>query len=375
MEHWTIDYLICLGLSVLITGLIIPMILRIAFRRNLFDMPDSRKIHKGGIPRLGGIAFMPSVIFAFCITIGLDLHFYSRDMMALMEHSGTGIVFLMCSLALVYLVGIADDLAGLKYNAKFAVQIIAGILIAFSGEWVRGLHGFLWIEAWPEWIGWIFTIFGIIYVINAVNLIDGIDGLASGLSAVALVWYSYVLWITGNYGYMLIAAAALGTLIAFFYFNVFGRVDRHTKIFMGDTGSLSIGLILAFLAIVVLDIPEENIGKNYNVFIMAVSPVLLPCLDVVRVFFHRIMRGRSPFLPDKCHIHHKLLAIGLAQRQVLAVIMVIDIVFICMNMMLTIYVQPTWIILIDVALWLFINWIMTGAIHKKELKLGKKLYE
>lgn len=375
MEHWTTNYIICLGLSILITGLMIPMILRIAFKRNLLDVPDSRKIHKGRVPRLGGIAFMPSIILAFCITVGLNSQIFPSDIMSEIGPSIMKIVFLLCSLALIYLVGLADDLVGVKYSVKFAVQIIAGILIAFSGEWVHGLHGFLWIGEWQEWIGWIFTIFGIIYVINAVNLIDGIDGLASGLSAVALVWYSYVLWGTGNNGYLLIAAAALGALIAFFYFNVFGRIERHTKIFMGDTGSLSIGLILAFMAIVAFNIPEVGTRRNCNVFILAVSPVLLPCLDVVRVFFHRVIRGRSPFLPDKCHIHHKMLAVGLAQKKVLATILIIDIFFICMNMLLSPSVQPTFIILVDVAIWFLINWILTKAIRQKEVKLGKKLYE
>lgn len=375
MEHWTINYILCLGISVLLTGLIIPKIILIAFRRNLFDTPNARKIHTGVVPRLGGIAFMPALLFAFCITVGFCLQIYPDDAVSVMRQSGIGLVFLVCSLTLIYLVGLADDLVGVKYRAKFLAQVVAGILIVSSGEWVRDMHGFLWINVLPVWLGLFFTVFGIIYVINAVNLIDGIDGLASGLSAVALVWYSYVLWAAGYYGYMMLAGATLGTLIPFFYYNVFGQADKHTKIFMGDTGSLTIGLILAFLTIVVFNVPDAGIGKNYNVFIMAVSPLMLPCFDVVRVFFHRIRHGRSPFLPDKTHIHHKLLALGFHQSKALIVIVVTDMLMVLLNVLLSASMAATWVILIDVVSLVLLNIVLTCMIHKRESRLNVRLYE
>ncbi len=364
-----------MGISILLTGLIIPKILLIAFRRNLFDTPNARKIHTGVVPRLGGIAFMPALLFAFCITIGFNLQVYPGNVVSVMKQSGMSIAFLMCSLTLIYLVGLADDLVGVKYRAKFVAQVVAGVLITFSGEWVRNLHGFLWINELPVWFGLLFTIFGIIYVVNAINLIDGIDGLASGLSAVALVWYSYVLWATGHYGYMMLAGATLGTLIPFFYYNVFGRADKHTKIFMGDTGSLTIGLILAFLAIVVFNTPDDGVGKDYNVFVMAISPLMLPCFDVVRVFFHRIRHGRSPFLPDKTHIHHKLLALGFHQSKALILIVAADMLMVLLNVLLSVYLESVWIILIDVVSLVALNILLTEMIHKREKRLGIRLYD
>lgn len=375
MNIWTINYIICLLVSILLTGWIIPKILLIAFRRNLFDMPDERKIHTGVVPRLGGIAFMPALLFAFCITIGFSYQLWPCDTIFTMKQGGMCVVFMMCSMTLVYLVGLADDLVGVKYSAKFVVQMVAGVLIIFSGLWVRSFHGFLWIHELPEWFGWIFTIFGIIYVINAVNLIDGIDGLASGLSAVALIWYSYVLWYSGSYAYMLLAGATLGTLVPFFYYNVFGRADHQTKIFMGDTGSLTIGLILAFLAIVVFNTQDTGIGTDYNVFVMAVSPLMLPCFDVVRVFFHRIRKGRSPFLPDKSHIHHKLLALGMYQWQALVLIVATDMLMVLVNVVLSAYISSTLVILIDVVSLIGMNMVLTDLIRKREKRLNKKLYE
>lgn len=375
MAYWIQNYVLALALSVLITGLIIPKILLIAFRKKLFDTVDERKIHRGIVPRLGGVAFLPALIFSFCLVAGFNLHFHYAEIIPLTGVVTVPLFFLVCGAMLIYLVGMADDLVGVRYRGKFLLQIIAAILIMASGMWVSDLYGFLWLRSIPAWIGWIITGFCIIYVVNAVNLIDGIDGLASGLSAVALVWYSYVLWAAGYYGYMMLAGATLGTLIPFFYYNVFGQADKHTKIFMGDTGSLTIGLILAFLTIVVFNVPDAGIGKNYNVFIMAVSPLMLPCFDVVRVFFHRIRHGRSPFLPDKTHIHHKLLALGFHQSKALIVIVVTDMLMVLLNVLLSASMAATWVILIDVVSLVLLNIVLTCMIHKRESRLNVRLYE
>lgn len=375
MAYWIQNYVLTLGISVLLTGLIIPKILLIAFRRNLFDTVDERKIHRGIVPRLGGMAFLPALTFAFCLTVGINLRFHLHQIIPALAESVIPIFFLVCALMLIYLVGLADDLVGVRYRAKFLLQIVAGVLIISSGMWVSNFHGFLWIEELPSWVGWIVTVFCIIYVVNAVNLIDGIDGLASGLSAVALIWYSYVFYLTGRWGCLLLAGATLGTLIPFFYFNVFGKATNHTKIFMGDTGSLTIGLMLVFLTIAVINIPDTPVLAGNNLFIMAVSPLILPCFDVARVFFHRVKRGHNPFLPDKCHIHHKLLALGLPQWQALIGIVLTDMLFVLANVACSPYVQPTLIILGDAVLWILMNMLLTGMIRRRERELGEVLYD
>lgn len=375
MAYWIQNYVLSLGLSVLLTGLIIPKILVIAFKKNLFDTVDERKIHRGVVPRLGGMSFLPALTFAFCLVIGLNLRFHPMEIIPELSGAVIPIFFLICALMLIYLVGLADDLIGVRYRAKFMLQIVAGVLIICSGMWISNLHGFLWIYEWPSWIGWIVTVFCIIYVVNAVNLIDGIDGLASGLSAVALIWYSYVFYVTDRYACLLLAGATLGTLIPFFYFNVFGKATNHTKIFMGDTGSLTIGLLLVFLTVEVMNIPEiPQLGGN-NLFIMAVSPLILPCFDVARVFFHRVRHGHNPFLPDKCHIHHKLLALGLPQWQALIGIVLTDMIFVLANVACSPYVTPTLIILGDAVLWVVLNMLLTKMIRHREQRLGTVLYE
>lgn len=364
-----------MGISVLLTGLIIPKILLIAFSKNLFDTADERKIHCGVVPRLGGMAFLPALTFSFCLVVGLNVRFQFPGIVPALAQAVIPIFFLICALMLIYLVGLADDLVGVRYRAKFLLQIVAALLIICSGVWVSDIHGFLWTEEIPDWIGWIVTVFCIIYVVNAVNLIDGIDGLASGLSAVALIWYSYVFYLTGQWACMLLAGATLGTLIPFFYFNVFGKAKNHTKIFMGDTGSLTIGLLLVFLTLEVINIPDSPVLAGNNLFIMAVSPLILPCFDVARVFLHRIRLGHNPFLPDKCHIHHKLLALGLLQWQALVGIVLTDMMFVLANVACSSFVQPTLIILGDAILWIALNMLLTHMIRRRERELGKTLYE
>lgn len=375
MTFWTQNYVFTLAISMILAGWIIPKILLIAFRRKLFDTTDSRKIHRGVVPRLGGISFLPAVAFAFCFVVGFNLRYCHTSIVQALSQAMVPIFFFVCSLMLIYLVGLADDLIGVRYRAKFMMQIIAGLLIIASGTWVSNLHGFLWIGQWPSWIGCIVTVIFIIYVVNAVNLIDGIDGLASGLSAVALIWYSYVFYISGQYVCMMLAAATLGTLVPFFYYNVFGKASTHTKIFMGDTGSLTIGLMIVFLSIEVFKIPVSEFPVEDNLFIVAMAPLIIPCFDVARVFFHRVRKGRNPFLPDKSHIHHKLLALGFQQWQALIMIVLADMVFVLVNVGFSSMVQPTWIFFGDVILWVALNMLLTRLIRSRERRTNTTLYE
>ena len=380
MSYWIENYFLCFCVSVVLAGIIIPNIMTIAFRRKLFDEIDERKIHRGVVPRLGGISFLPAFIFSFCVVMGCNIrlgyiHMGMLGMGTMLQTSLVPVFFLLCALMLMYLVGIADDLIGVRYRAKFMAQIIAGALIVVSGCWIHSIYGFLGINEWPALAGWAASIFLVIYVMNAINLIDGIDGLASGLSAIALAFYSYLFYNTGQYSCALLAGATLGALIPFFYYNVFGSTERRTKIFMGDTGSLTIGTMLAFFSIQIFNIPPDTLPTGENLFILAIAPIIVPCFDVMRVFIHRVRRGNNPFLPDKCHIHHKLLALGCRQSQALITILLADAGFILFNLAVSPYFSPTWIIIGDLALWILLNMMLTHLIRVRERNMGIKLYE
>lgn len=375
MVNWITNDILTFAISLLLAGIIIPQILLIAFRKKLFDEIDERKIHKGIVPRLGGIAFLPSILFSLALVVGINLRLGGIEAFGEFAESTMPIYFMVCAVLLMFLVGIADDLIGVRYMAKFIVQILSALLICGSGLYINNLYGFLWLVELPDWFAFLATAFAVVFVVNAINLIDGIDGLASGLSTVALVFYAVVFYKGGDFVYSMLASAAVGTLLPFFYYNVFGNAKRRKKIFMGDTGALTTGMILVFCAIAVLHINQGDFPKDYNPVVVAFSPLIIPCFDVVRVYLHRVARHRNPFLPDKCHIHHKLLALGLNQRLALIVIMAWSALFILVNIILSPYFNPTGIVVADILIWAVANMFLSRAIHRREKKLNEKLYD
>lgn len=374
MSYWIINYIMTIAAAILLGALIIPRILVIAYRRNLYDVADGRKIHAGRVPRLGGMSFLPSIGIALTLVIGINMRYYGSHMWDMFSQEGVPLLFLTGALLMIYLMGITDDLVGVKYRAKFFFQIVAGALLVVSGLRIPDLYGFLWIEEIAPWVSCVIVIFFTVYVLNAINLIDGIDGLASGLSIVAFGWYSYLFYQSGEHVSLLISGAAMGTLIPFFIFNVFGKASARTKIFMGDTGSLTMGLLLVYLSIKVADLPAGTLGDE-NLFVLAVAPILIPCFDVVRVFLHRVKKGRNPFLPDKVHIHHKLLATGMKQNMAMVVILLGDAVMILLNLWCSAFVGATWIILGDILIWTVLNIGLTSAIRSRERRLDTNLFD
>lgn len=374
-SYWIYTDLMVFCVAVLLTGIIIPQILLIAFSKKLFDEVDERKIHKGVVPRLGGIAFLPAIIFSICLVLAVNISFGVSGSTGVFAECSQSIMYLLCAEMLMFLVGIADDLIGVRYKAKFVCQILCAVFICASGAYIHNMDGMLWIEQLPKWLGWCLSGFIVVYLVNAINLIDGIDGLASGLSGIALIFYGVVLTLAQEWVLALLAWAQLGTLVPFFYYNVFGNPTKRKKIFMGDTGSLTVGMMLSFIALSVTNIGVSGLPKDYNLLVLAFSPLIIPAFDVVRVYFHRIRQHRNPFLPDKCHIHHKLLALGLNQRASLCVILLSAVIFMLINVSLSPYVSATWLLVGDVAIWLCGNLLVTRAIRKKEAKLHTTLYE
>lgn len=374
-SYWIYTDMAVFFVAFMLTGIIIPQILLIAFRKKLFDEVDERKIHKGIVPRLGGIAFLPAIIFSICLVLSAGISFGVDESIGIFSDWGQPIMYLLCAEMLMFLVGIADDLIGVRYKAKFVCQILCAIFICASGAYIHNMGGMLWIDELPAWLGWCLSGFFVVYIVNAINLIDGIDGLASGLSGIALIFYGVVLANAQEWVLALLVWAQLGTLVPFFYYNVFGNPTKRKKIFMGDTGALTVGMLLAFIALSVTNIDAPGVTKGYNKLVLAFSPLIIPAFDVVRVYFHRIRLGRNPFLPDKCHIHHKLLALGLNQRASLCAILLSAVVFMLVNVLLSPYVSATWLLVGDVALWLCGNVLITHAIRRKEASTHTTLYD
>lgn len=378
--QWTLDELAVFLISAGISGIIIPKILLIAFRKRLFDEPDERKIHTAAVPRLGGLAFMPSIVFSICLVVGvkgildaqgLSAYFGGPSEVGDMSEMLLPMCFGLCAVMMMYLVGIADDLIGVRYRAKFVAQILAALLLAMGGVRIENFHGLMWLYELPVGLSWAATVLLVVFITNAINLIDGIDGLASGLSGIAMAFYGFVFMHTGYMLYAMLAFAGLGTLVPFFYYNVFGNPAMGKKIFMGDTGSLTTGLILSFLSIEVCSLPEGSV-YSWDVMVVAFAPLTIPCLDVIRVFVHRIVRGMSPFLPDKSHIHHKLLALGIPQRWAMITILATSSALIAANLLMSVHMGPMWVLVIDMVVWVAANWQLTRCIMARQKRLGIK---
>ncbi len=368
MNLTALECLAVFCVSLLLAGIIIPQILLIAFRKNLFDEIDERKIHHGRVPRLGGIAFMPSMIFSVAAIGGsftllgfLDFSFYGPDDLV-------RCCFGLCALMIMYLVGIADDLVGVRYRAKFIAQIIAAGFLVASGEYIDSLDGFCGIHGIPVWVALPFSVLVVVFVTNAINLIDGIDGLASGLCSIAMLFYGWVMLCCNEITYALVAFGTLGALIQFFYYNVFGNAKVGKKIFMGDTGALTTGIIICFLCMRICSMDQSVGGFKGDSLVIAFAPLLVPCFDVVRVYIRRIRHHTNPFLPDKSHIHHKLLDAGLPQRTAMVSILIFSLLLSGLNYWLAAYMNITVLFIIDILIFMVANIWLNMAINRRHAR-------
>lgn len=365
MNIWVVNCFAVMVLCVFCAGIVIPQILLIAFRKQLFDDINERKIHKSTVPRLGGIAFVPVIFFSFALLFGCNALLGHYEMPIEIAPNVVTMAFCFCSLLLLYLAGMADDLIGIRYSAKFIIQILCGMMLIAGGIYIDDFHGALLVNKIPLWIGYPFTVLLTVFIINAINLIDGIDGLASGLSSVACLFFGVIFFSLDEYLYAMLSFATFGVLLPFYYYNVFGNPEKQKKIFMGDTGSLTIGMILCILSLKMLVVASSDVTAEVNPMVLAFSPLLVPCCDVVRVYLHRVRNGKNPFLPDKNHIHHKLLAVGMRQRLVMVMIVSVSLFFMLFNLFLSAYLNVTLIFIIDLTIWTLGNIWLNRMIKKK----------
>ncbi len=357
-------YAMAFVLSVAVTSYMIPKIIVISFKKKLFDTVDGRKVHTGNVPRLGGVAFMPTIIITFSLIAGV--HIVMGQPIGPFLTSCAPIVGLyLCSLIFLYLEGIADDLVGVGYKPKFAVMFFAALLIACSGTYIHDFHGLLFLHRLPAWVGGLLSMFLIVFVINAINLIDGVDGLASGVSMLAFFFFFVLFARVGDGFFAMLSLVSLGMLIPFWIYNVFGKVERKKKIFMGDTGAQTVGLLLSVLAIRLSMYPAGSSDLISHPLGISMTLLLVPCFDLLRVFVWRIRHRRNPFLPDRQHIHHKLLAIGMSPRTTMTTVISIAAFYILLNFSLFTVLNINLILLVDIAIYAFLHIALSHIIRKK----------
>lgn len=348
--YWFWNIATVFALCVLLAGILIPQILLLAYRKKLFDPVNDRKIHHGLIPRLGGIAFVPVIFLSTALVVGFNAMMHWPGLPHLVSQQAWLLIPVFCSLQILFIVGLADDLVGIKYRAKFFAQLICGGLLLIGGVWFNNFSGIFGLHSIPAWAGMPFTVIIVVFLINAINLIDGLDGLASGLTSIACIVYGVTFFILGDYLEAVLSFATLGVLVPFYYYNVFGNVDKHKKIFMGDTGSLTIGLILVVLGIRLFDCGTCECVP-YPAVVAAFSPLVVPCFDCVRVYAWRLRHHRPPFSPDQNHIHHRLLRMGFNTREAMMVIVGSSLVLTIANILLSLVMNINILIALDIVVW------------------------
>ncbi|RYY54498.1 MAG: undecaprenyl/decaprenyl-phosphate alpha-N-acetylglucosaminyl 1-phosphate transferase [Chitinophagaceae bacterium] len=310
-----LDILLTAAVSFIITFLAIPIILTIADQKKLFDIPDERKLHTHAVASLGGVGIFAGFVLAALLAIEV-----SRS---------PEFQYYFAAAFVIFFLGLKDDLIVLSATKKFIGQLIAAaILIHLGNVRIDSMHGFLGIDELPLAFSYALSYLTIILVINSFNLIDGVDGLAASLGIMTMLVFGTYFYMAENNAYALLSYAMCGSLVAFLIFN-----HHPAKIFMGDSGSLMIGLVASILVIRfinVASVPGIKVPVT-SVVAVGISVLFLPLADTLRVFAIRIFNGRSPFTPDRNHIHHLLLARGLNHAAVTLVCLSVNIAFLMLT--------------------------------------------
>lgn len=286
----------------------IPVVIKISELKSLMEKPGERRSHTTPTPTFGGIAIYAGILIAYFLWPSIDQTDVYRTNLS------------VAGMTILFFIGIKDDLVGIDPNKKIMFQVLAAMILIFFGELrVDYLYGILGFHHIPDIVGILLTCFIFIALTNAINLIDGIDGLAGGIATIASATFGGWFLLTNHFTMACLAFTLAGALIGFLRFNF----SKTSKIFMGNTGSLIIGFMLAFFAVRFVNLNASfryEPTAFFNAPIIAIVILIIPIFDTLRVFLVRILAGRSPFSADRNHMHHILLDNGLTHLQATAVL-------------------------------------------------------
>jgi len=309
----------------------LPSVIYVVKQKNLMDNPNERSSHKEKTPTLGGISFFVSIVFTLMVFRPFDI-----DQVGINILSGVGVLFF---------VGLKDDLVGVKPSTKIIGQIIATLMLFFSTDLkITTLDGFLNITDIPYWTSVFISCAIVMAIVNSYNLIDGINGSASMVGMVIFSAFAYVFYDAEMYYYFLLSILCIGFLLAFLRYNL----SNKNRVFMGDTGSMIVGFVLAVLAIkfFALDTTslESAVINPTNKVWVLLSIIFIPFFDTTRVFTSRIIRHGKPFKADRSHIHHVFidyLKLSHAKASILlaSINLSVFIVILCLNT----YLSSLWL--------------------------------
>ncbi|MFM2016429.1 MAG: hypothetical protein RL007_85 [Bacteroidota bacterium] len=364
-------YLILAGITAFCVVLFAtPSLIKVAFLKRLFDEPgEARKLHKRVVPTIGGIIIFAATLFACAL-------WFPYDVLA-SEYVSGGIhlfQFVVAALIMMFFVGVKDDIIGTAPIKKLAAQIIVSMILVLMAETrLRSMHGLFGINEIPLWASIFLSLFAMIVIVNAYNLIDGVDGLAAGVGLISSSTLGAMFVLSGHLVPAILAFSLAGSLAAFLVFNF-----SPAKIFMGDSGSLSIGLIMSILVITFIEMkPAAQTATWVN---QLVNPVVgmaflaYPLTDTLRIFGYRAMKGVSPFSADRNHLHHLLIDSGMSHAKTVIWIYIANIFVIALAGITSIYFNITVSFIITggiVVLLTFVPWLLKRSAMKKNTGGGK----
>lgn len=312
------DHFYLIGIVALLISLMgMPVVLKVAHRFGLVVHPNKRTSHTGDIPDVGGV----DICMGFLITFLLFVYPITRQTQFLL----VGAVLMMC-------VGFVDDIFVLKPSHKTIGEMTAAVfLILFARCLVTNLGGIVDIREIGLVGGSILSFIVLFAIVNAVNLIDGVDGLASGLGILFFTFFTIYFYRAGQMMWAILSYIVIGSLIIFFCYNVFGRTKR--KIFMGDSGSLLLGYLITACVFQFCQMNTYGLLSNPALIFhcphgTCICILAIPVFDACRLFISRMRHHKSPFAPDKNHIHHLLLVLGLTHLQTTTIILIVELFFI-----------------------------------------------
>ncbi|MDH5717013.1 MAG: undecaprenyl/decaprenyl-phosphate alpha-N-acetylglucosaminyl 1-phosphate transferase [Spirochaetia bacterium] len=294
-------------LSLIVSIILIPICKKTAFKFNVLDIPDKRKIHKEPVPYFGGIA----IFFSFLLSMGFIFFFSSN----LLNEQFTTIVI---GVSLIFIVGLLDDIKSIRARHKFIGQLIVSIYVVYNGIFIKEITNPIGGGSIDLGIlGPIISVFWIVSLTNAMNLIDGLDGLAAGVSSIAIIFMTGFSIYSGNFVFAVLMVSFLGGLLGFLVFNF-----PPAKIFMGDAGSLTIGFFLSIMCLM-------TDGKSpYAITILIPFMLLIiPIIDTLLAIIRRTKNKKNIFSADKEHIHHRILELSKSYRKTLYIIYIINFFF------------------------------------------------
>lgn len=313
-----------------------PALIKVAVLKRLIDLPtEERKIHKRAVPTIGGIIIYAATLFSFSLWYNIDdIHEYDQIYESVKEFK-----ILVATSLVLFFVGVKDDIIGTSPVKKLFANILVGLILVLMGDIrITGLHGVFGVEDIPLWGSIFLSLFTYIVVVNAMNLIDGIDGLAAGVGFIASSVFGLWFIFANEFTLAALSFSLSGALLGFLIFNF-----SPAKIFMGDSGSLIIGMFICVLSIKLIEYPLARLDDfwiHISKPIFVVATLAYPLTDTLRIFILRAVKGQSPFAADKNHLHHRLLDCGYSHAKTVIIIYIFSMVTVGVSL-LSYFLNPS----------------------------------